>query len=482
MKNILYISHKNAYAVRYVKKGKKVIIKDYVCEALDEGTVINGVITDKNSLAEKLQQMKSKKPKLFKSIVLLLDSSSIAIKKIDAPKLTKAQYIRLIKEELNDASNTFDDMVYTYFPIEQHGKINILGCGTSKEFIKSYVDILRETGIKAERICVGVESVIKYWRKRKDIREESAVCNIVDGISVLSLIFEDSVPIFISRSRVFAENAVQALGQQLVGIIQFAQANGIKEIKKAYYCGKWDEDAKDIGKYAEQYHVEVEKLDTPVENQNVLDDDAFILHMAMMSDENEIDLLTAYRDSFKKNKDNAVTAKRNKGFAVSMTLITAIILSIYGINYLSYTRALERNEEYKAKIENISKTADLSSESLSEVYKFQTRITGIEAFLTEKEKNKTLDSDLVMFLHSKILPYGSVTAMTYSVETGAVDIYCKVTDQIYASRYVADIKANKKIIATVYEGFGEKSGFYEFMVRAQIQEPQPKKEDTDEAK
>jgi len=234
--NSIYISKNEIQAVGYTFSGGKVKINDFISVPLSEDCIINGIIADDEELKTALAELNGKKPALFKKPILTIDSSTILYKKIQSPILKDEQYRRLVSEELRDKIGVHSELVFDY-SVLSHGKTEstILGTAADKPVIDSYVGIFSAVGIKVDRIIMGLESVIRYVAKTAELREGTIALNIVDGISMLSVIFENGEYMLSTRTRIVGEDddeISRSISQSLSFLIQFN-----KMIKRSVYIG-----------------------------------------------------------------------------------------------------------------------------------------------------------------------------------------------------------------------------------------------------
>jgi len=239
VKSAIYIGQDHIEVIGYVKQGKTLRVLDYAYAELPERTMINGNIAEASQLVDQLKTLKLKNPGLFKSPSLVIDSTSLSVKEIPVPKLNKKQYMKIIRDEL--AANVQEEIVIDYTPVTKADKKQVLlALSTGKSFISNYLDVFAEAGIRLESIRVGLETVYTYIKKRTDLRDQTFALNIVDGISMLSIVFSNGENVFSTRSRLNYDNelgVLQSVADNYPLLVRFMKSEKLPDIEKSYYLG-----------------------------------------------------------------------------------------------------------------------------------------------------------------------------------------------------------------------------------------------------
>jgi len=236
MKSSIYVSAEQIQVIGYVGSSAK----QYVTYPLPEGTMYNGTITDNAFLTECLVLMKKEHPELFKSgVTLIVDGSTILSRRLIAPKLNQKQYLQLVRDDFADSVDSTANLVCGYHKIDSTENA-ILGCAVNRLQVDSYISTFSDAGIRLSGIHIGVEAVIGFVKASTQLHHSTIVVNVIDGLTMLSMLFENGRNIFISRTRLIGEEKEQifqsALGN-LNGLIQFTRSEKINEITHSYYLG-----------------------------------------------------------------------------------------------------------------------------------------------------------------------------------------------------------------------------------------------------
>ena len=256
MKSAIYIGQEHIEVVGYSGEAGSVKVSHYAYADLPERTMINGNITESSALAEQLTQLKLRYPRLFSDITLVIDSNALSVKEIPVPKLNHKRYLQTVREELNIKPG--DDIVFDYDILRKpDGKTALLAISSPLSFLASYLDVFTEAGIKLSAVRVGSESIVAYIKSRKDLRDKTFVINIVDGISMHSVIFSNGQNVFSTRSRLAFDNEmslIQSIANNYPSLVRFMSSEKLPEIENSYYLGLTDHQLEMLKMHGDNLH------------------------------------------------------------------------------------------------------------------------------------------------------------------------------------------------------------------------------------
>jgi hypothetical protein len=184
--------------------------------------------------------MKKDNPELFKTgISLVVDGSTILTRRLATPKLSGKRYLQLGRDDFTDSVEDANDLVCGYRKIDATDNA-ILACAVGKTLVDSYLSTFGEAGIKLDSIHIGVELILSYVKSRQELQKSTVVLNIIDGFTMLSMLFDNGNNVFMSRSRLYGEEKEQIYQhvlENLNGLIQFARSQNIGDITSSFYLG-----------------------------------------------------------------------------------------------------------------------------------------------------------------------------------------------------------------------------------------------------
>lgn len=243
MQTLVYFSNDGIQVLQGIIKKSRLNISYFKSLPIEAGALINGVITNEEVVREAIAAAQKDNPKLFKNMKLVIDSSLIATKTIEVPKLKPKELAALAAVEFEDNAGNYDELVvdYTHMPGAAAGN-TIFCCGVEKRVLESYVTLFASLKIQIQSIDVGLNSLIQYVAATRDFKGMTFAMNIIDGKNLVSLLFENGRYIFSTRSRLLSERGSSALADELAGklssLIQFSKSQKSEHVlNMSLYAG-----------------------------------------------------------------------------------------------------------------------------------------------------------------------------------------------------------------------------------------------------
>ncbi len=473
MKSSIYISSEQIEVVGYTGKGSNITIVDSITAPLPEGTIINGKIIDSGQLLDAIKYMMTMNATLFKDPSLVVDGSLIVAKRLTVPKLSKNQYLKLIQDDFADTSENFEDLVCGYEMAKGNdpSQTAILACGTARENIEVYLAVFKDAGIKLSAIRVGVSAVIGYVASTPSLQDRSVVINLIDGVTMLSMIFENGVNVFISRTRLYSENEqefTERLIENLNGLIQFNRSQNFQDITHSYYLGLSHEQLADLALAYTDTNIEVQslRLGAVSGNQSISYKTYFSILGAMLSD-NSIDFISSISqlEKFAKNQ-------RPKNYWIPILAGLVVVLSIPAVMLYAKTQGFNkeitkivnyiRGDEVVAKSKELDTIISKTSEYLS-----------LEAMINEKRKTDkskaTIDNKILDLITTTHKERTTATMLDFDETTGVIRVNGQSATEKDSSAYVEELKKSKLISNITYTGYSYSSdGRFNFSIDVKL--------------
>ena len=248
MKASIHISTGLIKVIAYTKVGLRITVKDFLTYPLPEESVLNGVILDGTQIIEGLRLLKSSQPSLFKEASLVIDGSFVYTKKITVPgKLNKLMYDEVIRDEFAEISSDSENLICDHFLLNsnQDGSKEILACAVENAHAQAYLAIFQAAGIKLSSVHLGVLTVLQFVASNSELKSVPFVLNVVDDVVLLSMIFQNGVNVFQSRTRLYGDERatlVQNTLDGLSGILQFNKSEKYTDLTNCFYLGLSDAD------------------------------------------------------------------------------------------------------------------------------------------------------------------------------------------------------------------------------------------------
>lgn len=244
--NVIYISTHSIQLVQgSADKSDMIRIENFKEFMLDEGTMINGVITDDAQVLEKLNEIKAVGVHHCR---IVIDSGQILVRNVDVPALKKEELFQVVKNELSNLEEGYEDLIYDYSVLreeyEEDGKNGgeILCCGMERKLLSSYLEVFENADIKIDGIDISVNTLHKLTEELNDLGSKTFIVSVLDANNVSSYLFENNHYTFSNRSRLFSERGtpdfITEMNSNISQLIQFNKSKRSPyTIEMAYFCG-----------------------------------------------------------------------------------------------------------------------------------------------------------------------------------------------------------------------------------------------------
>ena len=256
----VYISSEQIQMIGYSGRAAK----RFISHPLPEGAMYNGTIIDRALMIESLKAISNDNPGFFKDEVnLIVDSGSILSRRIPTPKLNQKQLMELVRDDFSDSMESTEQIV-TGFRVLKTGESAVMGFAVTGEQVFNYITVFTEAGIKLSSIRTGIEAILNFVESNPELQESTIVLNIIDGMTMLSMIFAEGDNVFISRTRLYGDDKDQALGDiinSLNGLMQFANSQQFGTLATSYYVGLSEEELADISAQSQHPDLLIRNLD-----------------------------------------------------------------------------------------------------------------------------------------------------------------------------------------------------------------------------
>jgi hypothetical protein len=463
MKACVYISSEKIEAVGYTGRGKAVRILKYAFAPLREGAVINGRITDSEELVEQLKALKAQHPALFKRPALMAEGGTTSTKRISVPKkLSRSRYLRLCADEFADIA-AGGGYVYGCRELKSKSKTgrDLFICAAELAQINDYISAFAQAGVGLSAIRVGKEAVLEYVALNAALFGGITVINAVDGFTMLSMIFNSGVNVFISRTRLYGEGPefLRSVADNLSGMSQFARSEQLGELERSCYIGLSAEDVEYLAEINPSAEILVEQL-SPGGGESPLPAQSQFIHLGAMLSSAAIDLKKAIKNASRLKKQRKATRRRPL-LAVLLLLLAAALATptaLLNIENAGLDTEIAELEAYVNGEENLAKIAELDAleaetARLNDILRQRGEVLG---------PAPSADGELLDFVGSRS---GNVEIDRYSVDEAArrLSISGSSTSQSEVAGYVEALKLHARVQDISYTGYGQDgSGRYGF--------------------
>lgn len=465
MQTLVYFSNDGIQVLQGIVKGGRLNITNFKTLPVEAGALINGVITNEELVKETIADALKESPRLFKNMKLVIDSSLIATKNVEVPKLKPKELTAVAATEFEDTAGNYDALVVDYGHIPGPTGNNLFCCGVEKRVLESYITLFSNLKIQIKSIDVGLNSLIQYVTATKDYKGMTFALNILDGKNLVSVLFENGIYIFSNRSRLLSERGTAAFADELSGklssLIQFNKSQKSQHtLNMSLYAGL-DEDELN-GLRALNFDPDLNLFSIPqtpnIKNGFVIDEafdfGSFIYPIAgFFAGIKPINLFTAFKKSNVVKKELPFEYKALI-LPVAMILICLITFGVFfGLRY----QAQEKLEAMNAYISDPDNQAEyLQAKALTDqVSAIQAEVSNVEAINAAIKSNPELVSAMMNSIASQGNNVITLNSLVYDGSSGAIQISAIADNEKEAARYIERLKSTQYFTQVEYTGYAQ---------------------------
>ena len=460
----VYISSEQIQMIGYTGKAAK----RFVTHPLPEGAMYNGTIIDRAYMLESLKSINEDNPGFFKAEVnLIVDGSSILSRKISTPKLNPKQLLNLVRDDFSDTIDNPAQIVCGYRDLKASGENAIMGFAMTRDQLDSYISVFKEAGIKLSSVRIGTEAVINFVESRKELTESTIVLNIIDGMTMLSMIFSEGNNVFISRSRLIGDDNEENLGgilENLNGLVQFANSQSFGAISTSYYIGIDSDDLTHISERNQHQDVLLRILDVYDGPGGTPPPETHFCCLNMHMTGKCVDFLAA----FKRLDTGAGKIGLNpKKFVMVVPAAVVAVLAVMTINLLSQVSTIDSEIERLRGLINSPST----QERQWEISLMEAEAVLLANVISQSEAKNEWENtrvpatsqilDDIIYNHDLEL---TVTSFDYNESGGTVRVTAVCDDSIVSTHYIDYLHNSGIALRASYSGFRSSGGQYQFSV------------------
>ena len=465
MQTIVFFSNNGIQVLQGIIKSGKLTIRNFKTLTVEEGALINGVITNREALQTTIAAAMEENGDLFKNITLLIDSSLIMTKNIEVPKLNKKALLALASSEFEDAAGNYENLIVDYSSIPGASGQNMFCCAVEKNVLDPYVALFESLKVKIKSIDVGLNAIIKYVSGTRDYHGMTFALNLVDGNNLVSLLFENGLYIFSNRSRLMADRGTEAfaseLSTKLSSLIQFNKSEKSEHtLVMSLYAGLDEYELNSLKTLVFDPDLKLFILPQTPNIQvtfNVEDSFDFGGYLypisGFFSGKSDINLMRAYRESnlIKKEGNDKLKALYLPAGLVIFFLgafLTFFILNIRMEKNLDWINQYINDEQVQAEYTQ-AQTLD------AQVVIINGEISDMESINQAIASNPVLVAEKLNRIQTLCNEVIALNSMTYDGVTGAIKMTAMAINEQEAALYIERLKATGYFTQVVYVGYSQ---------------------------
>lgn len=470
MATIIYLNNDEAIIVKGSKRPRGLCIESIEHIPLQEGSIINGIILEKENIIKALKPFKNQ----LKGANLILDSSNITIKKIEIPKAAKKNINNIMKHEMT-ILEAQEELVIGHSIKETDNMLSVLGAAAPKSLVESYIELFKAIEVRLSAVNVATEAFVELVTSQKP-NSGSRVFNIISGRNMTSIILQGSSYSFANRSRLLeipnTSQRTTEIYSKLSTMIQFNKSQKSQnKLETSMYIGLQEEEIASLQKYATEVNSESEiiafipKLDKIMGNKEIAK--AIYPIAGLCISKNNIDLLKAYNNSKKGQKTKTV--------AKTGTLIVIVSALLIGSTYTGIRIATNKITKEAQAVQNYltnSQDANLINnlnELQNQTIDNRNAYNEIEGVIQSPDIKIFSDITLANLIEiSQVVPDSRITQITYENQTQIAIIKGDTQLALGASRIANSLSQLDQISVIDYQGYSSMELGYTFEITAKI--------------
>lgn len=449
-------------------KGKQIEVSRICRAQAPEGSLINGQVTDEVAFNDFLMDFWDQNKLPTKDVTLVLGSAQSVTRLIEVPQMPYKKMMEYLPREFADVERT-KERVYGYVELSQEGKMRkVLATMVDRDFLESHVQRTKTLGFRLKAIVMATVSEIQTLNRMDYLKERTAIIQMLDGMSVLNILYVNGHYYQFSRNRIFGERGTPGFGVECARTIsnqqQFLKTQQSEEnVTHIYMGGEFEKEDFEVCRDS------ILQMDQELEVEEVYHDKASLIHFpeesaagafgkfvtvigGLLPVKDHSNLLYQYRHSPEQQ------AKRKALFRyLAPVAVVVMLLSLFSV-YQAYTwfaRVAVVNEQldYMGNQEVISRVAEY--DSLLADNEMLSRRLGV---ITKTQENLNsypqYTSQVKQSIRECANGLAEVTIKGFEEELGTVEIEASAQDAERIHQFVYLLEERQDIFNEIfYDGF-----------------------------
>ena len=239
-------------------KGSRVNLTHYETVTLPEGSLINGIITDEDTVRESLAELR-KKGSIGSKVRIAIDSSDILYIVTDIPLLKPAEIYDAVQREFDNLDSQYEEQIFDYTVLERHigseKKGKILCCAMGKPMLEAYKTVFKNAGVQLLSCDMRLNCILKAVELFPDLKKNRFVLSFIENGKILSCLFADGQFLFSNRIYLNSEEGTSEYASEIMGNIStinqfYKSEKGDVFLENVYFHGIGQDDLALCAPYA----------------------------------------------------------------------------------------------------------------------------------------------------------------------------------------------------------------------------------------
>lgn len=483
MSTVVYLANQQVQIVVGSADKKSISVKQYYTFDAPEGSIINGMVMDVVLFTSFLSDIWQEKKLQKKDVTLVINSTKFVGRSIEMPVLNDAKTFQYISREYADMGRE-DEMSFSFIHIANaEGKRKkVYAEGIEPDFIKDYIDIFGEVGIKLNAIYSGESSLITFTRLTAAKENQTFVLMVADAMSLTTLLWVDGSFYYYNMARCFHDPGTleyaNDIARSLSQLTQFMKANQIESTLESILIAGIRHEDKELYRNA----VRDVGIETPVHAFNFKTGGGAIVDPNLQNylhavsglydgGKTENFLVDYAQLEKKKTKDNSTDYTKYYITIGSVFALAVIVLLVTFIVSISKKKELNALKEYNENPVTQMQLMDYEKYSYRNSY-----LSSQYAAISDIEENISTyptgcDSVLAIFDKCSI-GYAAIEYQSFDAESGIITISAKASNVDDINKFIKKLTEQNVFSYVDYTGyhFDVNSGLWDVNVICTLSE------------
>lgn len=411
------------------------------------------------------------------SVKLVLPASYSSSRMTQIPYATGRQLTKMAEKIVEDQAAA-EEAAYDYAVVQTDKKKGTSLCCGGVEFnvIATLVGMCSELQIKVKDITIPIEGYLKVLAQAKAYKDKTAIFLIFEENSVTSILYQEGVYLYSTRSRIFSERGTLNFGTEIVrsisGILQFySTTNSLVPITDVYYAGCMEDDFEVSIEGIQNMNLKVApmQVDIPIASGQKAEDWLTCIGAMMTDKKKNINLYQIWNASAKEE----TVEKKHIGQHILFPAITfAVCLAAWGVVMLWNHTTSNKIDEINSWIED-----DAVQEEYQSANALKTQSDTLATAITQVDQmkqNLATYPDLTAEMIGKIVDVGgsdmAVSIRTMDAQTGTLTFNATSKKVIDIPAYVKKLRGTGLFSSVDYSGYNYEDEEYSLVLSCVLKE------------
>lgn len=466
------------------KRGAKGTLQAVYTTIAPEGSIINGIIMDSESLCQHLKSFWAANNLPKKDAYLVVNSNKIAGKSISAPNLNQKKTLSFITREFSDMQREGDDNTLAFIHIgdEKKTRVHKLYAEMApKEQLREFLQIFADMGISLKGIISGEGSIIGYAQKNIVKKCKTFVLQIVNGNLVSNVLFVDGEYKYYNSIRCFNEPGTEAylddIARSLNQLEQFMNAQKLSaNVDKVYVAGTVKDDISQYSQIVRDHGntAPVELFDPAISTDARLNHDAqtSLYAVSGLYDQGrDSNFLTYF--SIKDDKDSLVDPTTQRRI-ITVIAVFGVMAVLFGI---SLTLRLIREGHYND-LRDYNKSPMVVMQAKEYDAAVERRDSMINKYNSINTVVETIESyplgseSIIKVIEDTARGYAEIEILSFDADQGKITFSAKAENVNDIYKYIDELLNEEIFMKVDHTGYtyNDTTGLYDIHVDCTLAE------------